>query len=228
MKMSKINFNQTDRIILNSYVNMLEGLADYLGKGYELVLHSLENLDKSVIKIINGHYSGRAEGAPITDLALSMLETIEAEDNGYISYQTKNQKGEPLKASTIVIRGTNNKIIGLLCINFYLSTPLSCILENFSNTDTSIPAYVPELFVEHADDLIERMVEQACVEASTDDTISPSLKNKKIITILHEQGVFKLKNSVIKIADMLGLSKNTVYMHIRTLNKRAKKQNKLL
>ena len=40
----------TDRQILNSYALMLNGLGAYLGDGYELVLHSLESLDHSVIK----------------------------------------------------------------------------------------------------------------------------------------------------------------------------------
>lgn len=55
----------TDRQILNSYALMLNGLGAYLGDGYELVLHSLESLDHSVIKIINGHFTGRKEGSPI-------------------------------------------------------------------------------------------------------------------------------------------------------------------
>jgi predicted transcriptional regulator YheO len=218
MKPVKFSFNQTDRMILNSYKSMLEGLADYLGNGYEFVLHSLENLNESVIKIINGAHSGRTEGAPITDLALSMLSKIEEEGNHeYISYPSKNKKGEPLKASTIIIRGTNNKVIGLLCINFYLNTPFINILEGFSPINNSVTTYVAESFVENADDLIKQMVEQAKAEIATDYSISPSLKNKKIIAILYEQGVFKLKNSVIKIAEFLDISKNTVYMHIRTL-----------
>ena len=67
---------KTDRIILESYKVVLDGLSKYLGDGYELILHSLEDLEHSVIKIINGHYTGRVEGAPITDLALSMLNKI--------------------------------------------------------------------------------------------------------------------------------------------------------
>ena len=47
---------KTERAILASYQTMLDGLALYLGDGYELVLHSLEDLSHSVIKIINGYY----------------------------------------------------------------------------------------------------------------------------------------------------------------------------
>lgn len=33
--------SQTDKIILESYKTVMDGLAEYLGGGYELVLHSL-------------------------------------------------------------------------------------------------------------------------------------------------------------------------------------------
>ena len=66
----------TDKVILESYKILMDGLSAYLGEGYEIILHSLEDLDHSVIKIINGHYTERCEGAPITDLALTMLEDL--------------------------------------------------------------------------------------------------------------------------------------------------------
>lgn len=119
--MSEYNvpFTDEDHRILSSCVTLVEGLADYLGGGYEIVLHSLEDVEHSVVKIINGHHTGRTTGAPITDLALSMLSRIENENRpGYISYFSRNKKGEPLKAATIAIRGVGGRIIGLLCINF--------------------------------------------------------------------------------------------------------------
>ncbi len=58
MDIPYIELTATDRQILNSYALMLDGLGAYLGEGYELVLHSLESLDHSVIKIISHHRSG--------------------------------------------------------------------------------------------------------------------------------------------------------------------------
>ncbi len=71
-----MKLTEIDRMILQSYDTVLDGLAQYLGDGCEIVLHSLENLDKSVIKIVNGHHTGRKVGAPITHLALEMLDEI--------------------------------------------------------------------------------------------------------------------------------------------------------
>ena len=77
MTPKEFKLTEMDREILKSYQYMLDGLALYLGDSYEIVLHSLEDLSHSVIKIINGHYTKREVGAPITDLALSMLHDIQ-------------------------------------------------------------------------------------------------------------------------------------------------------
>ncbi|MDR2417706.1 MAG: helix-turn-helix domain-containing protein [Treponema sp.] len=44
-----------------------------------------------------------------------------------------------------------------------------------------------------------------------------SHKNREIIRILYYQGIFKLKSAVYMVSHDLNLSKNTVYLHIRTL-----------
>jgi len=57
-----------------------------------------------------------------------------------------------------------------------------------------------------------------------DDQILTSLKNKEIINILCQQGVFTLKDAVVKVAEYLDISKNTVYMHIRNAGIAADKE----
>ena len=144
-----MSFTRMDRMVLESYKTLCEGLANYLGDGYEIVLHSLENYDNSVIKIINGYYTGRKEGAPITDLALHMLEDIR-HNNGkdYIAYYSKNKKGEPMHSTTIAIRSENAKIVGLLCINFYLNTPLASVINTLMKTDDGASVGREENFAE--------------------------------------------------------------------------------
>ncbi|MEV3584641.1 PAS domain-containing protein [Paenibacillus larvae] len=87
-----IKFTEVDRSILQSYDSIVEGLADYLGDDNEIVLHSLEDYQHSVIKIANGHHTGREIGAPITNLALEMLKEIEQSNSKQaVSYFTKSK-----------------------------------------------------------------------------------------------------------------------------------------
>lgn len=226
MKDYNVHLTLIDRIILDSYKIMMEGLADYLGGGYEMVLHSLEDTEHSVIKIINGHHTGRTEGMPITDLALQMLEEIEKDgEKSYVSYFTKNKKGEPLKSATIVVRGEEEKIIGLLCINFYLNTGFYEVLSNYFPEESTHSLVKSETFANNLDELILSKVKEVRKTVMEDREVLPSLKNKEIINTLNQQGVFTLKDAVVKVADYLGISKNTVYMHIRNTGVNLEKKN---
>lgn len=214
-----IKLSKTDHEILASYITVLHGLAAYLGDGYEMVLHSLESFDHSVICILNGEHTGRKIGAPITDLALNMLDEISKGQNDMITYFSKNKKGEPLKSTTIAIRGENQRIIGLFCINFYMNTSLYDILQTMIPEEQILP--VPkENFAENSDELIETTLEAVKIEVYANQSISANNKNKYIVYQLEERGIFNIKDAVIKVAQSLGISKNTVYMHIRNKAKK--------
>lgn len=215
MENSFIRLSHADKTILQSYKTLVEGLANYLGDGYEFVLHSLENLDKSAIKVVNGYHSKRSEGAPITDLALSMLDKIrDSHQLKSLCYFNRNKEEKLLKSCTIPIPGENSRIIGLLCINFYMDTPLSSVIEALIPQEAFTP-HLAENYAENIDDLILTSLEEVKEAVFNDPSISSVNKNKEIISCLYHKGVFNLKDAVIKVAKSLNISKNTVYMHIR-------------
>lgn len=221
MANGNIVFTDVDRKILESYKNTMAGLSGYLGRGYELVVHSLEDLEHSVVAIYHGERSGRKIGSPVTDLALQMLARIEENHTqDVICYQNRTRGGTPLRSSTILIRGENNRVVGLICINFYLDTPISQILDGWNSFENAYTAMPMETLAEEASDLVSEMLADIQQRVIHDKRISPSNRNKQIILDLHEKGIFNLKNSVQQIADLLGISKNTVYLHLRNLNKR--------
>ena len=213
-----------DRLIIDSYKISMEGLAAYFGEAFEFVLHDITDFDHSIIKIINGSLSGRREGSPITDLALSMLEKIQ-ENNAskpFMCYTSKNKYGRPVKSTTIVIFGDRERVIGLLCINLYLDSPLISLLQNFSFDPQS--DYITENFSSDSDELIARALEKVKIEVDADDSVPLHLKNKEIVTILYHKGIFKLKNAVQDISGGLGVSRSTVYLHIRGLEEKGGKE----
>jgi predicted transcriptional regulator YheO len=209
-----------DRLIIDSYKTSMEGLAAYYGEAFEFVLHDLTDYDHSIIKIMNGFHSGRKEGSPITDLALSMLEQIRKNDASkpFTSYTSKSKYGKPVRSTTIVIFGEGRKAIGLLCINLYLDSPLSALLHNFSMASQS--DYVTENFSSDSGELVCRSLEKVKNDVEADSAVPQHLKNKEIVTLLYYQGIFKLKNAVQLISEDLGISKNTVYLHIRSLEEK--------
>jgi len=215
-----VNFSDTDKQILQTYKTLSAGLAEYLGEGCEIVLHSLENLEQSVIAIFNGQHTGRRIGSPVTDLALQMLSRIEeGGQQDFISYFNRNKNGEPLKSTTIVIRGEHDRAIGLLCMNYYLNTSVYSLIQNWGGNEYLVGLSPTENLASDSDDLIKAAIENAQELVLSNANIAVSNRNKEIVALLYEKGIFKLKDSVSQVADALCISKNTVYLHMRNINK---------
>jgi predicted transcriptional regulator YheO len=219
--------SKTDIQILESHKKTMTALAAYLGDSFEFVLHDLIDLDHSIVKIINGKLSGRKEGAPITDLALELLEKVNNGNKGsrsasqppaaaepYFTYFSKSKYGKPVKSVTMAIFGEKKRIIGLLCINMYLDQPIASLLNGFFSNQTQ---FINEHFISDSDELVVRALGKVKKEVMNNKTVPVSLKNKEIITLLYHQGIFKLKNAILVISKDLAISKNTVYLHLRRL-----------
>ena len=220
MECQNFSLSENDRIILNSYINVAEGAGEFFGDFCEVVIHNLENMDHSVMHIVNGHLSGRQAGAAISEVTLSFLNRmIEEPDLKHLYYFAKNKRGETFKSSISAIMGEKGNIIGLLCINMYLSSPISTLAHFIAPSENTKQENISETFVENTVELMLHALEEAKKTVYCNLSISSSNKNKEIISLLHQKGIFNLKDSVVTIAEHLGISKNTVYMHIRNMNK---------
>ena len=103
----------------------------------------------------------------------------------------------------------------LLCMNFYLNMPLSQFLTVFAFSKNADTAPQAEVFLDNSSELLEEAVCEVRKLADQDRAIRPSLKNRYMIRELYKKGIFNIKNAVDYVADQLGISKNTVYMHLR-------------
>ena len=213
-----VSFTQRDHEILDSYAKTLTDLGRFLGTGYEVVLHSLENCQKSAVVVINGFHTNRKVGAPITDLAVVMLrQFLESGTPEGAVYFSRNYKGDPLKCTTIPIRGDEGKIIGLVCINFYLNSPLSALIEDLTPREEK---QREETFLSGSESGAEQLFALMTAvrdEVYGDGDIPYNCKNKEIVQRLYLRGAFTRKDAVRIVSDFLGVSKNTIYLHIRNV-----------
>ena len=198
---------------------MLDGLAAYLGWIRDRIAQPSrfgpfrnQNYKRSLYWPTRGlphHRPGSVHAGKIE----------ERPDTNCITYFNRNQKGEPLKSATIVIRNHSRMAIGLLCINFYMNTSVFQFLQSMTPPAAQTPdSPVEESYVENVDELIVQAVTEASQKVQNDSAISNANKNKEIVSILYQRGIFNLKDAVVKVAGLMGISKNTVYMHVRNLN----------
>ncbi len=75
-----------------------DGLAEFWGENCEVIIHDLTQLDASVVKIVNGHLSGRQVGAPISEVTLNFVNKMMATPGmNHVTYFAKNKRGEAFK-----------------------------------------------------------------------------------------------------------------------------------
>lgn len=219
--MENVILTEADKHILASYKAVVDGIAQYLGPSSEIVLHSLDDYQQSVIHIANNHHTGRNIGAPITNVALTMLKEIQNSDGKqHLSYFTRNKNNKLMKSSTIVIRGEHGNIIGLLCMNMNLDSPFSDILSAFS-PDVMVESH-QEYFANNVEEMIYDIITNT-IEEVNQSSISHANRNKHIIYLLHERGVFNMRDAAVIVAKALKITKHTVYLHLRNLHTKDEK-----
>lgn len=219
MEMDSVNvmaFSESDKVILRSYEAVVDGIASLIGPFCEIVLHSLENLNTSAVKIANGENTGRQVGSPITDLALKMLQDIEGSERNFSrSYFTRAKGGVLMKSITIAIRNGDDRVIGLLCINVNLDAPFSQILQAFLPDQDSKQAASSVNFASDVEELVDKTVERTIEEINANKSVSNNTKNRQIVMELFDKGIFDIKDAINRVADRLNISKHTVYLYIR-------------
>ncbi|MGL4673824.1 MAG: helix-turn-helix transcriptional regulator, partial [Wohlfahrtiimonas sp.] len=220
----KKKFSKSDHECLQSYFNLAETVADLIGPHCEIVIHSLESIEQSVVKIINGHHTGRTLNSPITDLGLKMLRLYEQTGKCVSkSYFTNAKSGGLMKSTTCVLKNHSDEAIGMFCININLSVPFPEIIQTLM-PDFSQSSLMPsqsENFSTNAKDVIEKAITHAEQEVDATQT-SLKNRNKNIIRVLHDNGIFELKEATIIVAESLKITRHAVYKNIRQFQNEAK------
>ena len=218
-----LNYHYTDedRQTLTQYKVLVDAMGGLFGETCEIVLHSFEDLNASVIHIHNGALTGRCIGSPVTDKALQILHEHEksAIDHSDV-YFTKNKNNHTMRSTSTIIKNSKGRPIGMLCINLDISVPLDKLLTSLMPHDVMPKAsHDAENFAIDVDDLIVSQTLKVREQIFSDSSISLRQKIKEIVTILNIQGIFKLREAVIKVAETLDVSRDVVYMHLRQLKK---------
>ncbi|CAH0993363.1 hypothetical protein SIN8267_03511 [Sinobacterium norvegicum] len=226
MKYDNLKFNRAEKFtaaehaILESFFPVVDALGNLLGETCEVVLHSLEDTEKSVVKFVNGHISGRQMGAPITDLSLHMLNKMHENGANFAdSYFTRAKNGKLMKCTTVAIRNLKGEAIALLCINLNLDSPMS----NFIAALT--PSHLNKITGEQGvtfneENSLEAQLERISDEIIKDHNIAAKEKVRQIIYRLYRDDLFELKGAVNTVSTFLDISRHTVYLYIREYRKK--------
>ena len=216
---------------LRPFVSIAKMIGSSFGKNCEVILHDLSIPQKSVVFVVNGHVTGRKVGQPFDHLLSIVLSSKDFKDDYLANYQTIAKDGRLIKSSTALIRDAKNYLIGALCINYDISMaqPIQNFINDFVSTNTTVKREsvlaesITESFdngpessdniTETTNDLIRRIIGNVDIK---------SMKRKariSLIQFMEEKGVFLMKGSIDTVAEMMQISKVTVYSYLDVLKK---------
>jgi len=199
---------------------IVDGIAATFGPRCEVVLHDLRNprnLHRSIIKIANGHVTGRIVGGPISDQGLRDIKSGR-EEKLLINYQSVTKDGRPLKSSSIIFRDYNKKPVAALCINFDITDIIglnAAVQEIFSvsgkedRKDNAIETFQSDA-VSTLNEIADKTIRKA-------GKAVPSMGRRDKVDIvrqLDEKGFFLAKGAIKLIAAKLNVSKYTIYNYL--------------
>lgn len=195
---------------------MADAVVSLLGKNCEACVHDLTLLENSLV-YIQGDVTGRKPGAPATDLLIKMLQqnSGKAEDN--YNYKTTTADGRSLKSTTTFIRDSINTPIAAFCINldttdFYNA---SQALMPFINIQENSHQGKIETFAHAAGETVEALFIQAVEEIGKHPATMNVDEKTELTRLLEENGTFLLKGAVEQVAQMVGVTKFTVYNYLK-------------
>ena len=96
-----------------------EAIVHTFGPHSEVAVHDLADPNRSLVHIA-GNVTGRSVGSPVSNFGLKMFALREKGEDVH-GFQTK-YKDKSVVSSTVSIKDEQNRVVGLLCINFDITT----------------------------------------------------------------------------------------------------------
>ncbi|MCC5474668.1 transcriptional regulator [Streptomyces sp. NPDC059680] len=181
----------------------------------EVVLHDLRDPEHA-IRAIENNLSGRRVGDSATELGLARIE-----DPDYPSviqnYPNQFPDGRPAKSTSIGIKNAAGEYIAALCLNLDVSvlSPVTLTLSNLVATDTEHREQPLETLRDRTARELRQAVEAHAAErAATPRSLSREDK-KALVRQLQRDGYFDSRDAAQTIADLLGVSRATVYNYAK-------------
>jgi predicted transcriptional regulator YheO len=207
-----------DPLVLDILKRMAEGIVAVVGPHCEIVVHDFGDLEHSVVAIA-GNVTGRKAGAPVPDLSFTRAE-LGCDTPDQLNYHSKIGLRN-LQSSTIFIRNANNYPIGAVCINIDYSDLLQVrdLLDKLTMpVKESADFVVSDTFAKDIDELMELAVANFLHQEGIASVEVMNHEDKlRLIQMVETRGLFQIRGAVNRIADILCVSRASIYNYRSSL-----------
>lgn len=193
---------------------LVENLAAFLGSDCEIALHDFTHgYDSTIVKLINGHVSGRTVGCPPTNLFFEKVMGREGPISDVPVYFTKDNR-RVFKSSTTFIFDKKRNVTGAVCINMDV-TRLLLAQQNvcdFVGYDASENR--GEQYAQSLNEIVEQYLQAAENEIGKPATEMNKSEKKRALAFLDSKGVFQIVKANVRLCEYFGISKFTLYSYL--------------
>jgi len=188
-------------------------IQQLLGASCEVVLHDFADLEHSIV-CIEGNVSGRSLGGAATDLLLSKVRDG-GTDGDLHNYTTSLPGGRLTKSGSVFLRDESGKAYGAFCVNLEISQLirfrklLDGLISSADGDDVS------EMLSDDIHETLQELVAEALYDLGEDVPLMSRESKVALVARLEQKGAFQVKRSMPIVADLLGLSRATLYNYLR-------------
>lgn len=201
-------------LIIDLLKKFADATVNIYGRNCEVVVHDLEDMAHSLVYVA-GKVTNRKAGAPITDLAYTILKEHGDNAPDMLCYRTVTKSGRILKCATVFVRDEGGHIIACYCINHDVTDFLSAkaALEEFTQADAVETRQ--ETFAKSVDEVVESLIEECSSQMGKHPTAMNRSERIDLLRELHRKDVFKFRGAVETIAAIMGVTRYTIYNYLK-------------
>lgn len=205
--------------IFENLRKIADGVHALFGPHCEVVIHDLAHLQRSLV-YMRGDVTGRKVGAPATDLLVKLLRQGPDRDDHWHNYKSVTADGRCLKSSTTIIRDSTGQPVAAFCINLDTTqffNAIQALLPFIHDLETGkYPS--KENFARSAGDTIRTLFVQAVEEIGKQPPAMSIEEKTRFIGIMKRKGVFEFKGAVEQVANLMDVTKCTVYNYLKKVS----------
>lgn len=204
----------TDVHLLHEAEKIVHALGKMFAPFCEVVLHDLRNPDHAIVAIEN-NFSERKVGDATTNLGLERVLNTNTPDV-IQNYQNILPDGRILKSTSISIRNDSGECIGSICLNFDTTHfgQFASQMSQFIATEDLIAFPKEQLRSLSQQEIKEAVIAFATSKNTTPQRLNPT-QRKELLSQLEQQGFLGLRNAISTIADLLSVTRPTIYNSLK-------------
>ena len=201
---------------------MAHGIAKQFGTSCgKAVCYQNKNLETSIVHIENGQVTNRKSGDGPSGIVLETLHKNAAKVQDKLSYLTRTEDGRILKSSTLYIRDADEQISYIFSINYDITalltidSALGSLLHTEPETDTYTVSkpHSPQI-TRNVEELLNDLMQQGVALVGKPVALMTKEDKIQVVRYLNDAGAFLITKSGDKVANLLNISKFTLYSYM--------------